>query len=242
MATMSRAAAARKGTPYQAAVPPQIATMRFAFDDAAVAAAEDARAEVTRFDAELSAMFGGEGEFVPLATVLLRTESSSSSQIENITAGARALALAEIGLARHGLNAELVAANVEAMQRAVEEADRFMRIPPRVIHAALMHDQPSADPNPSGPSLVWIGGSGDYPDGHSSSHAPQRIPGGIHDLCAFLSAPTCRWSRRRRRTRPVPDHQPVRRRQRQDRPCPRPPMLRHGRATTRTTVPVSQGC
>ncbi len=42
-----------------------------------------------------------------------------SSQIENITAGARALALAEIGLAEHGSNAELVAADVGSMQRAL---------------------------------------------------------------------------------------------------------------------------
>ncbi|MGL5859859.1 MAG: hypothetical protein ACRCY9_01190 [Phycicoccus sp.] len=73
--------------------------MRVTLDDAVTAAAEDARAEVTRFDAELSAMFERHGSFAPLASVLLRTESSSSSQIENITASSRALALAEIGLA-----------------------------------------------------------------------------------------------------------------------------------------------
>ncbi len=62
-------------------------------------------------------------EFAPLAAVLLRTESASSSQIESITAGSRALALAELGLARYGSNAQLVVANVDAMQRAVDLAD-----------------------------------------------------------------------------------------------------------------------
>ena len=136
----------------------------------------------------------GEGEFAPLATVLLRTESSSSSQIENITAGARALALAEIGLARHGSNAELVAANVEAMQRALAEADLMTPASLLAIHAALMHDQPSADPGVFRSEPVWIGGSGAYP--HGAQFVPphhERIPDGIHDLCArFSAAPTCR--------------------------------------------------
>ena len=147
---MSRAAAARRGTPYQAAVPPPIAALRLTFEDAVTAAAEDARAEVTRFDAELSAMFGGDGEFAPLASVLLRTESSSSSQIENITAGARALALAEIGLAKRGSNAELVAANVEAMQRALAGADRmtpaFHPRHPRRAHARPVVGRPGGVP------------------------------------------------------------------------------------------------
>ena len=243
MATMSRAAAARKGTPYRAAVPPQIATMRLTFGDAVLAAAEDARAEVTRFDAELSSMFGGEGEFAPLATVLLRTESSSSSQIENITAGARALALAEIGLARHGSNAELVAANVEAMQRAVAEADRLTPASILAIHAALMHDQPSADPGVFRTEPVWIGGAGAYP--HGAQFVPphhERIPDGIEDLCAFLG----------RTDLPLVAHAAVAHAQfetihpfvdgngRTGRALVHA-MLRHGRATTRTTVPVSAG-
>ncbi len=52
--------------------------------------------------------------------MLLRTESASSSQIENIIARAKALALAELRIAKYGSNAELVAANVEAMTRAIE--------------------------------------------------------------------------------------------------------------------------
>ena len=243
VATMSRAMAARRGTTYQAAVPPEIATMRFTLDDAVAAAAEDARAEVTRFDAELSAMFGGEGEFAPLASVLLRTESSSSSQIENITAGSRALALAEIGLAKHGSNAELVVANVEAMQRAVAEADRMTPASILAIHAALMHDQPSADPGVFRSEPVWIGGFGAYP--HGAQFVPphhERIADGIQDLCAFIA----------RTDLPLIAHAAVAHAQfetihpfvdgngRTGRALVHA-MLRHGRATTRTTVPVSAG-
>ena len=243
VSAMSRAAAVRKGTPYQAAVPPRIATMRLTFDDAVAAAAEDARAEVTRFDAELSAMFGGEGEFAPLASVLLRTESSSSSQIENITAGARALALAEIGLAKHGSNAELVAANVEAMQRALAGADRMTPASILAIHAALMHGQASADPGVFRSEPVWIGGSGAYP--HGAQFVPphhERIEDGIEDLSVFIG----------RTDLPLIAHAAIAHAQfetihpfvdgngRTGRALVHA-MLRHGRATTRTTVPISAG-
>ena len=243
VSAMSRAAAVRKGTPYQAAVPPRIATMRLTFDDAVAAAAEDARAEVTRFDAELSAMFGGEGEFAPLASVLLRTESSSSSQIENITAGARALALAEIGLAKHGSNAELVAANVEAMQRALAGADRMTPASILAIHAALMHGQASADPGVFRSEPVWIGGSGAYP--HGAQFVPphhERIGDGIEDLSVFIG----------RTDLPLIAHAAIAHAQfetihpfvdgngRTGRALVHA-MLRHGRATTRTTVPISAG-
>lgn len=95
-------------------MPATIATLPFDLAAEVAARAEDARAVVTRFDAELSAAF--DGEFAPLSAVLLRTESASS-QIENTTVGAKALSLADVGLARAGSNASLVQANVEAMNR-----------------------------------------------------------------------------------------------------------------------------
>jgi Fic family protein len=240
---MSRAAASRRGTPYRAAVPPRIAGMRFTLDDSVTAAAEDARAEVTRFDAELSAMFGDEGEFAPLASVLLRTESSSSSQIENITAGAKALALAEIGLAKHGSNSELVAANVQAMRMSVAGANLLTSASILAIHAALMHDQPSADPGVFRSEPVWIGGSGTYP--HGAQFVPphhERVELGVEDLCAFIG----------RTDLPLVAHVAIVHAQfetihpfldgngRTGRALVHA-MVRHGRATTRTTVPVSAG-
>ena len=243
MTSMSRAAAARKGTSYQAAVPPLIAAMRLTFDDAVTAAAEDARAEATRFDAELSGTFEGSEGFAPLASVLLRTESASSSQIENITVGSRALALAEIGLARYGSNAELVVANVAAMQRAVAEAGRVTPAAILAIHSALMHDQPSADPGAFRNEPVWIGGSGACP--HGAQFIPphhERIQAGIQDLCAFIG----------RTDVPLIAHIAVAHAQfetihpfvdgngRTGRALVHA-MLRHSRTTTRSTVPISAG-
>ena len=243
MTSMSRAAAARKGTSYPGAVPPSIAAMRLTFDDAVTAAAEDARAEATRFDAELSGTFEGSEGFAPLASVLLRTESAASSQIENITVGSRALALAEIGLAKYGSNAELVVANVAAMQRAVAEAGRVTPAAILAIHSALMHDQPSADPGAFRNEPVWIGGSGACP--HGAQFIPphhERIQAGIQDLCAFIG----------RTDVPLIAHIAVAHAQfetihpfvdgngRTGRALVHA-MLRHSRATTRATVPISAG-
>lgn len=102
--------------------------------------------EVARFDAELSSMpgeFGG--EFAPLAAVLMRTESASSSQIENVTAGAQALALALIH-ERTGPNARMVAANVNAMQRAIQMADDLTEETILAAHQALMEGHEYARP------------------------------------------------------------------------------------------------
>ena len=241
--TMSRTAAARRGTAYQAAVPARIATMRFPLDDAVSAAAEDARAEVTRFDAELSAVFERAEDFAPLASVLLRTESSSSSQIENITASSRALALAEIGLAKFGSNADLVAANVEAMQRAVAGAETITPDSILAIHAALMHDQPSTDPGTFRTEPVWIGGSSEYP--HGADFIPphhERIESAIEDLCAFaertdlpLVAQAAIAHAQFETIHPFIDGNG-----RTGRALVHA-MFRHGGATTRTTVPVSAG-
>ena len=53
--------------------------------------AADAAVEIARFDTELSA------EAAPFASVLLRSKSALSSEIENLTCGAKSIALAELG-------------------------------------------------------------------------------------------------------------------------------------------------
>jgi len=81
--------------------------------EARLAAAESAE-ELARFDAEQSA----NKELAPLTAVLLRSESASSSQIENLTSGARQVAVATLGESATK-NAGLIAANVHAMEAAL---------------------------------------------------------------------------------------------------------------------------
>lgn len=184
---LSRAQRSAIRPTYEAAVPAAVASIEVTVDAAALAAADDARAEISRFDTELSAMLPGV-EIAPLAAVLLRTESVSSSQIENITAHARSLALAELGIAKFGSNAKLVAANVEAMNRALELADHVTPATILAIHDALMGGQEHAAPGLLRTEQVWIGGSSASP--HNAVFVPphhSRVEAALDDLCAFIA-------------------------------------------------------
>ncbi|MGO8608830.1 hypothetical protein ACC848_38315, partial [Rhizobium johnstonii] len=75
---------------YRAAVPATIAALVPAIDSATATLAADAAQELSRFDAELGTRIS------TLAPVLLRSEAASSSQIENLTASARAIFSAEL--------------------------------------------------------------------------------------------------------------------------------------------------
>ncbi|MFC0452771.1 hypothetical protein [Rhodococcus jostii] len=72
---------------------------------------EEAATELTRFDVEIGHITA------PFASILLRTESASRSAIENLTSGARHIALAELG-EHASRNARLIVGNVRAMQAA----------------------------------------------------------------------------------------------------------------------------
>jgi Fic family protein len=183
---LSRAQRSTIRPTYEAAIPATIASLNVAIEPAALAAADDARAEISRFDVELSTMLPGT-EIAPLAAVLLRTESASSSQIENITVRAKALALAELGVAQFGSNAKLVAANVDAMHRAIELADGVTPATILAIHEALMRGQEHADPGQFRTRQVWIGGSSVSP--HTAAFVPphySQVEAAIEDLCAFI--------------------------------------------------------
>jgi Fic family protein len=184
---INRAERSAMRSTYEAAIPASIASAAVLIDPVALAASDDARAEISRFDAELTNMLPGT-EIAPLAGVLLRTESASSSQIENITARAKALALAELGVAKYGSNATLVAANVHAMQRAVDLADAVAPESILAIHETLTAGQDHADPGKFRSEQVWIGGGSASP--HTASFVPphpSRVEAAIEDLCAFIA-------------------------------------------------------
>jgi Fic family protein len=182
---MSRRERAESKGPYLASIPPPIAGMSFDIPSAVAAEAEDALIEISRFDADLAASLPhADGELAPLAVVLLRTESASSSQIEGVTAGAKALAIASLNEPSEQ-NARLVAANVEAMQKAVDLADDLSTDSILAAHRVLMHDQPAARPGQFRDSQVWIGGG---PTPHTAAFVPprqERVPALMADLVEF---------------------------------------------------------
>jgi Fic family protein len=144
-----------------------------------VAAADDASTEIARFDAELGR------DVAPFGTLLLRSESASSSQIENLTAGARAIALAELGDGRLS-NAMQIVANERAMRAAIELADRLDADAILAMHAALMAHEGDDVAGRWRSDQVWIGGSSYGP--HEATFIPphhRHVEAAMADLVAF---------------------------------------------------------
>ena len=168
----------RYGT-YHPAVPADIADLVLDLSPSVIADAEHASNEIARFDAELG------GEIAPFAAVLLRSESAASSQIENLTASARAIAEAELPGGRGKRNAEMVVANTAAMQAAVAVSDKVDANAILAMHRALMVNEPRHTPGAFRAEPVWIGG-GSTPVG-ATFVGPRHalIPGAIDDLIAF---------------------------------------------------------
>ncbi|WP_016935262.1 Fic family protein [Rhodococcus sp. R1101] len=167
--------------PYRAAVPPFIAHRPVPLGGDLQALTEEAATELTRFDVEVGHITA------PFASILLRTESASSSEIENLSSGARQIALAELG-EHASRNARLIIGNVRAMRAALElsdaiDADAILRM----HHALLEHD----DPGIAGrwrQQQVWIGGGSLGP--HTAQFVPphhERVPELIDDLVVFAN-------------------------------------------------------
>ena len=98
--------------PYQACVPAFIAGVHPVLPSELVAELEDAATAIARFDFEIG------GFVAPFDAILMRSESASSSEVENLTAGAKQLALASIG-EKNSRNAQIVVDNVSAMRAAL---------------------------------------------------------------------------------------------------------------------------
>ena len=69
---------------------------------------------------------------------MLRSESAASSNIENLTASARAIAEAEALGDTSRRNAAMIVSNTEAMKAAVALADRLDEDAILAMHAALI--------------------------------------------------------------------------------------------------------
>ncbi len=164
---------------YQAAVPPLIADAQVVLPAETIALADDASQELARFDAEAGTIAA------PLPSILLHSESASSSEVENIISSAKQVALTEIGQSKSD-NARLILANVRATAAAIELSDRLVENSIIAIHDALLRE---TAPQYSGHwrnEQVWIGGSSISP--HAASFVPphhERVPGLMADLVAF---------------------------------------------------------
>lgn len=175
----ARAEDAVYGMPYRSAIVPHIADLTPSPSPEVTGKAEEAERELTRFDAELGARVSG------FAPVLLRSEASSSSQIENLTASARAVFSAELG-AKGSRNAGDVAANAAAMRAALDVAGDPSQESIRKMHAVLMEKQPRHTPGQWRKEPVWIGTRSASPVGAQFVGPDHEdVPGLMEDLEKF---------------------------------------------------------
>ena len=165
---------------YLAAVLPEIAHLDLYLDRSVQALADRATIEITRFDAE------AQGALLPFASILLRCESAASSQIENLTASAQAVLMAEAGDTSRQ-NASFVAANTAAMRAAIELSDDLDGDSILRMHSALLANSHPEWAGKWRSEQVWIGGRSASP--HGAMFVPpthERVPAAIDDLVAFM--------------------------------------------------------
>jgi Fic family protein len=167
--------------PYGAAVVPKIArTAKLDVASDVLALVSEAATEVARFDSEFGA------ELVPFASILLRSESVASSKIENLSATAQSIFLAELGDPTRQ-NASIIVANTTAMTAAIRLADAITADSILAVHHALLQGSQPEWAGKWRDQQVWIGG-GDYsphqalfvPPHHSHVHVL------IEDLVDFI--------------------------------------------------------
>lgn len=165
---------------YHPVIPAEVADVILDVPPSTLAEADAACREITRFDAELGR------EIAPFATVLLRSESAASSQIENLTASSRAIAEAELQGGKATRNAAVIVANTVAMQAALDASGAIDADALRAMHRALMANEPRHTPGEFRTEAVWIG-SGSTPVGAEfvGPHH-ERIQRAVSDLVSFV--------------------------------------------------------
>jgi Fic family protein len=137
-------------------------------------------------------------ELLPLARLLLRTESIASSKVEGMQVDARALLRAEakqeagLGI---GSNVAEILGNIDAMQLAIERASSLEGIQVKDIldiHRALLDRAPN--PRIAGrlrTSQNWIGGNDYNPCGADFvPPPPEEVSRLLEDLCRFCNDDT----------------------------------------------------
>lgn len=179
----SRRAQLRSRGPYSASVPPFIAGLTIpTLDKETALMAEEAGVELARFDGQYGSIPA------PFAAILLRSESASSSEIEQLTANPKAIALAELG-AKSGPNARLIVANTRAMEAAIALSDDLNAEAVIAMQFALLGETQPEYTGRWRTQEVWIGG-GNMNSPHSAAFVPPhhgRVPALMEDLIVFAN-------------------------------------------------------
>jgi Fic family protein len=183
--TIDAPAKYRRACRYDAFVPERLAALQFSLESSVAGMVSEAEHAISALNA------GARPALIPLARLLLRTESIASSKVEGMQFGVRELARAEAksesGL-RVASSALEVLANVDAMELAVHDAadvDAFTVDDILAIHTKLMAHAPN--PHVAGrlrTTQNWIGGNDFTPCGADFvPPPPEMLDALLSDLC-----------------------------------------------------------
>ena len=162
---------------YDAALPASIATLSVEIPASLAHRLAEVEVSLVRFD-QAQAICGWS-----LPSLLLRSESSSSSQIERLTSSVRNVALAELN-DKAPANALLIAGNVAAMREALGQDGSISIESICAIHDVLMRN--TGEILGLRDEQVWIGGSPYSP--HGAAFVPphaSRVRACLDDLVLF---------------------------------------------------------
>ncbi|UFS60168.1 Fic family protein [Subtercola endophyticus] len=174
---------------YESISTPTIADWVPMLGNAVIADVIEASSVLAAFDEYALARLGAENPALgPMSAILLRTESASSSQIEQLTASAKQLALAELDEGGKA-NATTVVANVRAMEAAIRLSDHIDEQSILEMHRQLLSRQPGWEHEAGRfrEELVWIGNRDTAGPIGAAFIAPQHglVPGAIADVLTF---------------------------------------------------------
>lgn len=179
----------RKACKYEAFIPDALTGYEFTLTSGVAAAVSEAEQSILALNAD------ARPALVPLARLLLRTESIASSKVEGMQVGIRQLARAESRIETGGKASPTileVLGNIDAMQLAVDGAATTETI--GVEHIAEVHGRLMANaPNSHIAGIVrtgqnWIGGNDYNPCGADFVPPPPETLGPLlADLCQALA-------------------------------------------------------
>jgi Fic family protein len=179
----------RRACEYRPFIPDAIAGVGVALPGEVAGVVSDAEKAIS----DLNRAAGG--ELMPLARLLLRTESIASSKVEGMQVDARSLARAEANQEtgrKVGSEAAEILTNIDAMQLSIERAADLEGIRPADfldIHRVLLGRAPNSQiAGRFRTSQNWIGGNDYNPCGAAFVPPPPgEVDRLLDDLCVFVN-------------------------------------------------------
>lgn len=175
---------------YESALLPKLVDWKPVIAASLFAELNEATQALQEFDLYSLLRLGGENPALgPMSSILLRTESASSSQIEQLTTSARQLALWEIDESTKS-NAQTVVGNVRAMEAALRLAEHLDSQTILAMQRELLSHQIGMEDEAGKfrEELVWIGGKDSAGPRGAQYIAPQHrlVAAAVDDLLEFI--------------------------------------------------------